>query len=501
MTGDVPALSRQKITQKQRNVMLADLIAKYRYDFHGLIMDAFPWGEGRLAKQTGPDTWQKDVLDDLSADLKRAEQEGGPVRIAVASGHGIGKTALIAWIIHAYMLTRPNCFVTVTANTERQLMSKTWRELAKWHNMSAFAELLVLEKTKYTHKDEPMTWICNATPWSETNSESFAGQHEKYSMVLMDEASSIADEIWNVVAGSLTTDGATHIAFGNPTRNEGWFYNVFHKLSHRWNTRSIDSRTAKMANKAYFQELVDDYGIEDDFVRVRVLGKFPRSSSNQFFAQKDIEAAVVRSVPDEELALHPVVMGVDIARFGENATVICWRQGPKLLRFEKYPDTDMVEASKHILRAQSAIPAQTIFIDESGIGGSVVDILSHAGVDNVTPVNAAWTSSNPSLYTNKRHDLFRSMRKWMLSADIPDNADFLEDLRIITEVMSRKTRKVAILSKPEMKRLFKRSPDFADAVSMTFLEDVPLIEDKYDIDDMLTDMTDNDMGADRICGY
>ena len=238
-----------------------------------------PVGYVRTILRADPDEWQADVLRDIATNQ----------RVAVASGHGIGKTAEIAWIIHWFISTRPDPQIVVTANTKNQLDSKTWRELAKWNKQALNADIFEHSATKFFLKDSPDTWFASAIPWTEHNSEAFAGTHEEHVLVLFDEASNIAQPIWDVVEGAMTTTGAKWVAFGNPTRNTGAFRECFGKFRHRWVCRQIDSRTAKMVDSKQVQQWIDDYGEDSDFVRVRVRGEFPRAGSNQFISGEDVD--------------------------------------------------------------------------------------------------------------------------------------------------------------------------------------------------------------------
>ena len=161
----------------------------------------FPWGDAKtvLADEDGPDTWQIDVLTTISTKLQETdaltdkEVLTAAIRIAVASGHGIGKTALVSWIILWFISTRDHPQIVVTANTLNQLTNKTWRELAKWKKLAIHGDWFEWTATKFYLKGEPETWFASAIPWSEHNSEAFAGTHEKHVLVIFDEASGISD--------------------------------------------------------------------------------------------------------------------------------------------------------------------------------------------------------------------------------------------------------------------------------------------------------------------
>jgi hypothetical protein len=141
------------------------------------------------------------------------------------------------------MSTRDNPQIVVTANTETQLLTKTWRTLSRWHKLMANAHWFDWTATKFAYKQSPEDWYAAAVAWSENNPDAFAGTHDKNVLVLFDEASNIHDVIWGKVDGAMSTKGAMWICFGNPTRNTGRFYDCFHKYSKWWKSKQIDSRT------------------------------------------------------------------------------------------------------------------------------------------------------------------------------------------------------------------------------------------------------------------
>ena len=456
----------------QQTEELVEWVKSCKYDLGKFIREGFKWGEGQLSESDGPDDWQLEYLDEFSQQLKIKEKEGGPVRMAVASGHGIGKSALVSWIVLAYMSTRPDALITVTANTERQLKYKTWRELAKWWKMCRTREWFKWERESFRHVEQPETWFAAAVPWSINNSEAFAGQHEKYTMVIMDEASGIENIIWEVVSGALTTAGAAHLAFGNPTRASGKFYDCFHTQNHRWITRNIDARSAKMADQVYLQELVDDFEEDSDYVRVRVLGQFPRQASHQLISTKWVRDAMERDLPKEEYDSAPLMIGVDIARFGDDQSCIVWRKGPKVLNYEYHRQRDILHMSRvvaaHIERAQQEGEHFNVFVDENGMGSGVVDNLKAFGHD-VIGVMTQRPPKNTRVYLNMRIELWDAMRAWFEKADIPNNDRIGEQFTQPEYHFQDRSGKMLLESKDMMRKRGLPSPDFADALAMTFL--------------------------------
>ena len=306
----------------------ADLIADigaFTHDPLGYVLYVFPWGEpGPLQNEAGPRTWQRELLEHVGNQLRSGLTTGDAIQAAIASGHGVGKSAVVSWLILWAMSTCPNTRGVITANTDGQLRTKTWAECKKWHNLALNKHWFVCAATSlHAIGDSEKTWRIDAIPWSENNTEAFAGLHNKGSriLVIFDEASAISDKIWEVTEGALSDEDTEIIwcAFGNPTRNTGRFAECFGRLAHRWHHQQIDSRTVEGTSKEQAAKFIADYGEDSDFVRVRVKGQFPRAGSNQFISS-EVAANAAQIVPYATL-YDPVVMGVDVARFGVDESV------------------------------------------------------------------------------------------------------------------------------------------------------------------------------------
>lgn len=465
-------------------------LAEFYSDPLGLVYFSFDWGKGLLKDYDGPDDWQADILRELGNGSLTPEKA---IQIAVASGHGIGKTALIAWIIIWYMSTRINPQIVTTANTKTQLETKTWREVAKWHGLLKYEQHKVMFEwtaTKFYYKEMPATWFASAIPWSKEKSEAFAGTHEENVLVLFDESSLIDDIIWEVTEGAMTTPGAIWIAFGNPTRNTGRFRECFGKFRHRWITKQIDSRSAKMTNKAQIDQWIQDYGEDSDFVRVRVKGQFPRASSMQFIPVDVVEASM-RKVYHERDYLHaPKVIGVDVARFGDDQSVIIKRQGLVTWKPMKYRELDNMTVVGLVAHEIQEFKPDAVFIDQ-GAGTGVIDRLRQLGYTIIeVPFGSASSSKK---YFNKRSEMWGLMKDWLIQGGaLPEDDDLRNDL-IAPEYGFSASDAIQLERKEDMKKRGIASPDCGDALALTFAHPVylnrfedkdiqaqPAIEEKYD---------------------
>ena len=455
---------------------LADFVAGFYADPLGFVLAAFPWGEkgGPLeAFPEGPDTWQREQLLGIAKQIL-GDPEGYTIREATASGHGIGKSTEVAWIILWAMSTRPHLSGVVTANTSNQLSTKTWRELALWHKRAINGHWFNWSATSFKHKEHPETWAVNAIPNTEQNSESFAGLHAEHVLMLFDEASAIPDKIWEVAEGAMTTPRAMWFVYGNMTKNTGTFRDCFDNQKHRWVTRQIDSRSCRMTNKDQIQEWVDDYGEDSDFVRVRVRGVPPRMGNMQFVDSEVVSDAMQREIPFEAYFQMPVVIGVDVARYGEDKSVIAIRSGRKVLEVRKFREHDTMEMAGEVAKAIHDFRPVATFVDAVGVGAGVVDRLRMLGHD-VIEVNAGTVASDDDTYFNKRIEMWDRMRKWLPGADLPMDPELRASLIGIQYGFStaRGTGEVMMLEKKkDMKKRGLRSPDEGDALAHTFAEEL-----------------------------
>ena len=465
---------------------LVEFIAGFSRDPLGFVLAAFPWGEPGtdLANKAGPDDWQREALDEIGQRLREQRTVDPahwlPILIARASGHGIGKSAFICWVILWAMSTFPDTRGLVTANTEPQLRTKTWPELSKWYSLLICRHWFVktascIYSADPDHRD---TWRIDAIPWSQNNPEAFAGLHNegKRILVVFDEASAIADIIWETVMGALTDAGTQIImvAFSNPTMNTGYFRSLFGKRRGSWQTAQIDSRTVKITNKGLLERWVEEEGIDSDFVRVRVLGQFPNASSSQFIASNLVEQAAARETDVD--VLSPLIMGVDTARFGDDETVICFRRGrdARSIPWVTLRKLDTVLIANKVAELMLAFRPAAVFIDEGGpTGAGVVDILRTAGhrVVGVNFGSAASTSDFGGIsmkVANKRAEMWASMRAWLSGGAIPKDQKLADDLVGPEYTIELKSQAVLLERKERMKERGLASPDRGDALALTF---------------------------------
>jgi hypothetical protein len=465
---------------------LVEQVASYALDPLGFVFFAFPWGEAgtELAGATGPRAWQRELLAELGRRLHEGSEIGHllPILMARASGHGVGKSTVAAWAILWGLSTMPNARVVVTANTDSQLRTKTWPEVAKWLRLMINRDWFKATATAVfsAQAERERLWRADAIPWSEENTEAFAGLHNKGRRVILifDEASAISDKIWEVSEGALTDEDTEIIwlAFGNPTRNSGRFRECFGRFRHRWDHGHIDSRLVEGTNKPQIEQWVRDYGEDSDFVRVRVRGVFPHAGSMQFISSELVEAAAGSDRDVPWIRDEPVIMGVDVARFGDDASVLRFRQGRNARGIPpiKLRGADTMEPAARIADECNLHRIDAIFIDGGGVGGGVVDRCRQIGL-KVTEVQFGAKSDRapvgqdrPIGYANKRAEIWGTMREWLRSGAIDNDPELIADLTGVEYgyVLRDGRDAIQLERKEDMKRRGLASSDDGDALAL-----------------------------------
>ena len=461
------------------NAGIISLAAQCRYDPDKWTRCAWDWDHGPLTGYDGPRQWQRDINCAIRDHLTSPATRHSPLRLAVASGHGIGKSAAMGMLSNWALSCWPDAKVVVTANTETQLSTKTAPEAAKWFRASLTAHWWDVQATSIKSRDPEHsdTWRCDYIPWSEHNTEAFAGLHNHGRLILLmfDEASKIADPVWEVAEGALTDEDTVilFLAFGNPTRNVGRFRECFRQFRHRWKTWQIDSRDVPGTNKDYLQALVDDYGEDADIVKIRVRGQFPAQSALQFISAADVDAARAVILRPEQYAFAPVILGVDPAWTGEDSLEIFLRQGLYHKSLISMPRNDNdVEVANLIARLEDEHHAAAVNID-AGYGTGI----KSAGEAMGRSWNLVWFGgkvANPA-YANKRAEIWGAMKQALKEGAAIDPADnvLYQDLTA-PETVPRLDGKIQLQSKKEMKAQGLPSPNRGDAMALTYA--VPVVQ-------------------------
>ena len=469
------------------DLALADFVAECYADPLRFVNAMYPWQEpGPLEAHDGPDVWQTDFLRALGQEVAQNGFNGHdpvrPIRRAVSSGHGTGKTTLVAWLVAWIMSTRPHCRGTVTANTYTQLETKTWAAIQRWMKWCLTGHWFVCTTNRLYHPAYRDSWFCAPQSCREENSEAFAGQHaaDSTSFYINDEDSAVPDPIHEVEEGGLTDGEPMIFLFGNATRSQGAFHRAcFGSARDRWHPTIIDSRDSTLTNKAQIAEWIHDYGEDSDFVRVRVRGLPPAASDLQYISSALVFAAQQR--PVLTLGDEPLLCGLDVARGGGDDCTFRFRRGadartipPIRIPGEQARDSmRLVTVAADILaRDFGGRTVHTLFIDGTAIGGPICDRLKQLGHKNIHEVQFGAAAPDPK-YANMRAWIWSRLRDWLPHGAIDADPQLETDLTGPGYHHDKHDRLV-LESKEDMKKRDLDSPDDGDALAVTFAAPVKL---------------------------
>jgi hypothetical protein len=479
-------VSLQLETEKQ----IAEHVARYYDDPLGFVLAIFPWGEAQtfdgrpnsLANKKGPEPWQINFLTDLgehikeNADRKAIGLDYYVWRSGVASGHGIGKGAMTAWLILFFMSTRADTRGVTTANTGNQLATKTWPELSKWHTLALNKHWFTWTATSFYFalydENKRKNYAIDAMPYSEDNTEAFAGLHNEGRTVIsiFDEASGIRGKVWDVVQGAMTDGEGFFFTFGNPTQPDGDFAEIFEseRYKGKYHLYTVDSRDVSHTNKQALQDIIDMYGADSDEARVRVYGQFPSRSFNGF-----IPHGVVADASDRELFIDSgaaLIMAIDVARFGGDETVFGWRKGrdARSRPFKAYKGLSTVQTVELAMQEVAKEKPDAVVVESTGPGAGVIDQLRARGV-RVIEVHPGSAAVDFKTFGNKRAEMWAKMRDWLVQEGcISDDLTLKQQLVCVRYLLDRQTLKMRMEPKDDIAKRGLPSPDRADTLALTF---------------------------------
>ncbi|HCU2780926.1 TPA: DEAD/DEAH box helicase family protein [Clostridioides difficile] len=425
------------------------------------------------------DKWQSDVLMALVQTPK----------VSIRSGQGVGKTGLESIATVWYLSTRPFPKVVATAPTRQQLYDVLWAEIAKWLSNSKVEKLLEWTKTKVYMKGFEERWW--ATARTAVKPENMQGFHEDYMLFVVDEASGVADPIMEAILGTLSGAENKLLLCGNPTRTSGTFYDSHNRDRDLYKTFKVSSLDSPRTSKDNIEMLKRKYHEGSDPWRVRVLGEFPKGESDSLISLEAVETSTIREVNiSNDYILN---IGADIARYGDDETIIAPRIGGKVFDLLTYSKKDTMETVGNILRAVDKfknmyhqINRVKIKTDDDGLGAGVTDrlkeVIRHERLKyEVIPIQNGSSAIEKDKYYNKASEMWDNMREELdanLSSFIQNKEAIIQlpnDDKLIKQLSNRKYTvdskgKIQIESKKEMKKRIGESPDRADAVIYSFAE-------------------------------
>jgi hypothetical protein len=412
-----------------------------------------------------PDPWQAEVLDMIST---------GERQISIRSGHGVGKTTLLAWTAIWFLMTRLGSKIVVTAPTSSQLMDALLPEMKSWigqmpHDMR---QLLTVKQDRIELAPAPERNFISARTSRAEQPDALQGVHAKNVLLVCDEASGIPDQVFDASGGSMSSDNAQMILAGNPVRSQGLFWKTHTLLGDRWKTFHVSCLDSPRVTRDFIEEKSAEYGEDSNAYRVRVLGEFPQADDDTCIPVELIDTAVGRDIELDPLA--EVIWGLDVARFGSDRSALCKRAGRVVTEpVQLFSGShDLMAITGFVKAAYDAAPPDRkpaeIMVDAIGVGGGVCDRLMELGL----PARSIMVSEVASLggnYHRLRDELWFKAKEYLAGRDVrlPTDPVLTHELAI-PRFGYTSAGKLKVESKQEMRRRGNRSPDAADAFVLTF---------------------------------
>lgn len=455
---DVWGLTPQPLKSKSPTLLAEDYTPQ---DFH-----PFVFGEHL--------TWQQWLF------FRAIDQElaKGNVFLSVVSGHGTGKSTdesiVIFWGLTCFLDSQIGC----TAPTADQIYDVLWKEVARWHRKmpKRLADAFDLQAQYVRVKERPETWFARARTARKENPEALAGLHAEVVIIIVDEASGVPEEIFEVAQGALTGKLVIFIMVSNPTRLAGFFYDSHHKTKERWTRLKFNSEQSPIVEQDYIKRIEDQYGKDSPQYKVRVLGEFPDAEEDQLISRKLFDEAAARQ-PIRN-TLNTRCLGIDPARYGGDRTAFVEKQGSYLAPVKVRKDQDIVatanDATKILRDArEEGNPYDFLMIDVIGLGAGLFDLLidrqKNGDIDDRTkiiPVNVSETAEEEEEHHNKRVELWHRLREYMHTGYA--HPDLRDDSCAIKYGKPDAKGRNTLELKEDTRERTGQSPDLGDAACLCF---------------------------------
>jgi len=405
--------------------------------------------------------------------------------VTVRSGHGIGKSALQSWLIIWYLSTRPYPKIPCTAPTKHQLYDILWAEVAKWlSNNPALKTAITWTYEKLYMRGHHENWF--AVPRTASKPDALQGFHADHVLYVIDEASGVGDRIFEPVLGALSTPGAKLLMCGNPTQLSGFFYESHHKNRHLYQVYKVSSLSSPRVSPDYVQMIIEMFGEDSDVFRVRVAGEFPSALPDSFIALEWAEKCSVRQLKLPTTPPREINIGVDVARFGDDESVLCpvWDYRHQLpMQIIRKQDTMQISGAvmQMVLSYHQQYPKAIISVkvDCDGLGVGVYDRLHELvrqekalqGVElyelHFGGRGGSMRSGDPIEYSNTTGLMWGAVREALRQ----ELLTLTYDDELIAQLTNRKYRlnsngRIELERKEAMKKRGLRSPDRADALAL-----------------------------------
>ena len=400
------------------------------------------------------------------------------LRLAIKSGHGVGKSTVLAWTIIWFISLFDRAKVLATAPTAIQLEDVLWTELQYWHaNMHPWFNIqLRWTSTKFFAISDP-TQVAWARTSRKENPVALQGRHSGNLLLIVDEASGVDDVIYESARGSFSTPGAKAILASNPTRAEGYFHKVCTDEKTRWTVFTFSSLDSPLVSPSFAKDIAEEFGEDSDIYRVRVLGEFPKQSAAQLIPTELVETAVKRKILEKDVVHAPLVYGIDTAWEGDDKSVFVKRKGLHSDVVGAWRGLDHMLLADVIAEAWNRERPDAVFID-AAMSAGLIDRLRQLGF-SPTPVYFGGKPLDQKRYINKRTEMWVKIKNWLEQGGaIPNEKQLKEDL-IGPVYFFSPAGKMALERKKDMKSRGLKSPDYGDALALTFAADVWPAEKPY----------------------
>jgi len=416
-----------------------------------LLVGAYP--DFRVQK------WQKRFLKAVAR---------GERKISVRAGHGVGKSAVCSWALIWHMVTRYPQKAVLTAPTQSQLFDALFSEVKKWVNElpKFIRDLFEVYSDRIELKASPENSFMSARTSSAERPEALAGVHSEHVLLVVDEASGVPEAVFEAASGSMSGFTATTILISNPTRNTGMFFKTHHQLASSWFRMHVSCIGNPLVTPDYIREQAETYGETSSAYYVRVLGEFAPREDDVLIPAELVDAAMGRDVVLD--TSEPLLYGLDVARFGDDRTVLCKRQGNVVIEVRAWSGADLMQTVGRVMHEADADKPAEIMVDSIGLGAGVADRLREQGL-NVRDVNVAEVSALNPQAAKLRDELWMTLKDWLAkrSCRLPKDDELRGELVGPTYTFLS-NGKLKVESKIDMKKRGLRSPDKGDSLCLTF---------------------------------
>lgn len=423
-----------------------------------------------------PDAWQAEVLAAIVTNQ----------RVALKACKGPGKSCVMAWIMLWFLAVYPHSKCLATSITGDNLRDNLWSEISLWQKKSKYlTEAFDWTAERVVNREHPETWFASARTWSKNadktqQANTLAGLHGSYTLVCMDEVGDIPSGVAAAADASLSTGEFNRILIaGNPTQTEGPLYDACTRDRARWWVKEItgdpyDPTRAPRISVQWAKDQIEQWGPDNPWVMVNVFGKFPPTQSNKLLGPEEVGDAAQRDCSEFVYRDWPIIYGLDVARFGDDRSVLYKRQGPVAFSPRVWRGADTMTLADQVARHLLEEPGDAIFVDATGIGGGVQDRLAQMGF---SPIGVDFGSSAlDARFADRRSEMWWLLHLWIKKGGgcIPNSPELRAELVGPTYgfTTGQKVTRLKLESKDDMKKRGLSSPDMADALALTFASPV-----------------------------